>query len=44
METVTPSVKEMNTRRDNHGLDSFEPVTEAEVNKSLKNLSKKTFR
>ena len=43
METVTPSVKEMNTRRDNHGLDSFEPVTEAEVNKSLKNLSKKTF-
>ena len=44
VETVTPSVKEMNTRRDNHGLDSFEPVTEAEVNKSLKNLSKKTFR
>ena len=35
METVTPSVKEMNTRRDNHGLDSFEPVTEAEVNKIL---------
>ena len=44
METVTPSVKEMNTRRDNHGLDSFEPVTEAEVNKILKNLSKKTCR
>ena len=42
METVTPSVKEMNTWRDNHGLDSFEPVTEAEVNKILKNLSKKT--
>ena len=35
METVTPSVKEMNTRRDNHGLDSFESVTEAEVNKIL---------
>ena len=42
METDTPSVKEMNTRRDNHGLDSFEPATEAEVNKILKNLSKKT--
>ena len=42
METVTPSVKEMNTRRDNHGLDSFEPVTEAEVNNILNNLSKKT--
>ena len=39
--TDTPSVKEMNTRRDNHGLDSFEPVTEAEVNKILNNLSKK---
>ena len=36
------SVKEMSTQRDNHGLDSFEPVTEAEVNKILKNLSKKT--
>ena len=32
----------MYTWRDNHGLDSFEPVTEAEVNKILKNLSKKT--
>ena len=42
METVTSSVKEMNTRRDNSGLDSFVPVTKAEVNKSLKNLSKKT--
>ena len=30
METVTPSMKEMNTRRDNHGLISFELVTEAE--------------
>ena len=38
MEIVIPSVKEMNTRRDNHGLDSFELVTEAEVNKILKNL------
>ena len=42
METVTPSVKKMSTRRGNHGLDSFEPVTEAEVNKIHKNLSKKT--
>ena len=42
IETVTPSVKEMSTWRDNHGLDSFEPLTEAEVNKILKNLSKKT--
>ena len=42
METVTPSVKEMSTWRDNNGLESFEPVTEAEVNKILKNLSKKT--
>ena len=42
METVTPSVKEMNTRKDNHGLDTFELVTEAEVNNILKNLSKKT--
>ena len=39
METVIPSVKEMNTRRDDNGLDTFEPVTEAEVNKILKNLS-----
>ena len=42
METVTPSVKEMSARRGNNGLDSFEPVTETEVNKILKNLSKKT--
>ena len=42
METVTPSVKEMSARIGNNGLDSFEPVTETEVNKILKNLSKKT--
>ena len=42
METVTPSVKEMSARIGNNGLDSFEPVTETEVNKIFKNLSKKT--
>ena len=39
METVTPSVKEMSARRGNNGHDTFEPVTETEVNKILKNLS-----
>ena len=42
METVTPSVKEMSAQIGNNGLGSFEPVTETEVNKILKNLSKKT--
>ena len=42
METVTPSVREMSARIGNNGLDSFEPVTETEVNKILLNLSKKT--
>ena len=42
MENVTPSVKEMSARIGKYGLDSFEPVTETEVNKILKNLSKKT--
>ena len=37
METVIPSVKEMNTRRDNQGLDSFEPATEAEAKTNFKN-------
>ena len=42
IKTVTPSVKEMNILVDNHGLDSSEPVTEAEENKIFKILSKKT--
>ena len=32
----------MSTGTDSNGLDSFEPVSEAEVNKILNNLSKKT--
>ena len=35
METDTPSKKGMNTRRDTHGPDSFEPVTEVEINEIL---------